>query len=102
MENGYKIYWTDHALEELASTYKYLEEYFTRKELKKLSIEINRILKLISKTPTLFPLSESTGVRRVAIKKFNTMYYRERQNHIEILSFFSNRQNPYNRDLDKD
>lgn len=39
MENGYKIYWTDHALEELASTYKYLEEYFTKKELKKLSIE---------------------------------------------------------------
>lgn len=92
MENGYKILWTDHALNELANTYEYLEAHFTEKELKKLSTEIHKTLALLAKTPKLFPLSESKGIRKVVIKKFNTMYYREKQQYVEILSFFSNRQ----------
>ena len=94
MKNGYNVLWTDHALQELAETYSYLEEHFTKKELQKLSIEIEYTLSLISKNPSLFPLSESIGIHRVVIKKFNTMYYRVKGNSIEILSFFSNRQNP--------
>ncbi|WP_410530002.1 type II toxin-antitoxin system RelE/ParE family toxin [Winogradskyella sp. SM1960] len=99
MENGYNILWTDHALSELAKTYEYLELHFTNRELIKLSIEIDRTLKLISKNPNLFPLSESRGIRRVVIKKFNTIYYRENKNNVEILSFFSNRQNPNKRKI---
>ena len=94
MENGYKILWTDHALSELAKTYEYLEIHFTKRELTILSVEIDRTLKLISKNPNLFPLSESRGIRRVVIKRFNTIYYRENKNNVEIVSFFSNRQSP--------
>lgn len=54
MESGYKILWTDHALKELANTYEYLEANFTTHELKKLSIEIDNTLKLISKTLIYF------------------------------------------------
>jgi plasmid stabilization system protein ParE len=81
-------------LSELTGAYEYLEIHFSERELKKLSVEIDKTLKLISQNPSLFPLSESHGIRRVTIKKFNTMYYREKKNHVEILSFFSNRQNP--------
>ena len=42
MESGYKILWTDHALEELAKTFEYLETHFTNKEIKKLSVEIDK------------------------------------------------------------
>lgn len=94
MESGYNIFWTDHALYELAKTYEYLEECFTEKELQKLSIEIEKILRLIYQNPSLFPISASKDIRRVIIKKYNTMYYRENKNQIEILSFFSNRQSP--------
>lgn len=97
MESGFKILWTEHALIELADTYEYLEVRFTERELKKLSAEIEKTLELISINPKLFPLSESRGVRRVIIKKFNTMYYRENKGYVEILSFFSNRQNPNKR-----
>ena len=48
MANGFKILWTDNALE----------------------------------------------VRKAVILKYNTLYYRIKKNTIEILSFFSNRQNP--------
>ncbi len=94
MKSGYKIYWSDNALKELQITYEYIETHWTEKELRKLSLEIEKTLALISNNPKLFPLSESNEVRRVVIKKLNTMYYRKTTNNeIEILSFFSNRQN---------
>ena len=62
MESGYKIFWTDHALNELAETYDYLETHFTEREMRKLSTEIDKTLKLISINPSLFPLSEFKGI----------------------------------------
>ena len=38
-------------------------------------------------------------VRRAVVLKFNTLYYRVNENNVEILSFFSNRQNPKKRKL---
>lgn len=94
MESGYNIFWTDHALSELADTYGYLELNFTPREMKNLSLEIDQVLQLISKKPKLFPISESLEIRKVVIKKYNTMYYKVNKNQIEIISFFSNRQSP--------
>ncbi len=95
MENGYKILWTDNALEELEATYKYLETNFTHTELTHLSKEIEKTTFLISMNPKLFPESEfKKGIRKVVMVKYNTMYYRLKNDAIEILSFFSNRQNP--------
>lgn len=34
MKNGYRIFWTDFALEELEKTIEYLKENFSEKELK--------------------------------------------------------------------
>lgn len=94
MENGYKIVWTDFALEELAETFSYLETKFSDKEMKKLTQEIERILSLISQNPKLFPLSDKKKIRKVVVLKFNSLYYRTVKTEIQILSFFSNRQNP--------
>lgn len=99
MESGYKILWTEHALYELAATYDYLGINFTERELKNLSTDIDKTLNLISRNPNIFPTSDSHGIRRVVIKKFNTLYYRKKLNSIEVLSFFSNRQNPNIRKL---
>jgi len=99
MKSGYKIEWTDNALSELRNTYKYLEDNWTEKEIRKLSKEIERILNLISNNPSLFPIYDGT-VRKVVIKKLNSLYYQEtHDNTIQILSFFSNRQNPNKRKI---
>ena len=37
---------------------------------------------------------EKKGVRRVVIMKYNTLYYRVIDKRVEILTCFSNRQNP--------
>jgi plasmid stabilization system protein ParE len=99
MKGGYKILWTDHALSELEKTIEYLESSFSNKQLEKLSQKIESIVSLISQNPGLFSKSDKQGVYKVTILKFNTMYYRIQGDNIEILSFFSNRQDPQKRKL---
>lgn len=99
MENGYKIKWTANALKELKQTFDYLESEFTKKELNNLATEIEHTIKLISHNPQLFQKSDFKNVYRAIILKFNTMYYRINNDEIEILSFFSNRQNPKERKI---
>ena len=100
MTNGYKILWTDFALSELENTIEYLEENWTERELRNLALEIEETLSLISHNPNLFQTSDvKKDIRRVVIAKHNTLYYRVKNNTIEILSFFSNRQSPKKRKL---
>jgi plasmid stabilization system protein ParE len=100
MKNGYKIFWTDFALNELKTTIEYLEENWTEKELHTLVLKLEESLSLISQNPNLFQVCESrNGIRRVVILKYNTLYYRINKKQVEILSFFSNRQNPKKRNL---
>lgn len=100
MKNGYKIYWTDHAIHELTDTFTYLEENWTEKELKNLAIAIEKTISLIALNPFIFQSSQRyPHFRRAVILQFNTMYYRLTDNTVEILSFFSNRQHPRKRKL---
>lgn len=101
MKSGYKIFWTDNALSELNETYKYIEREFTEKELENLFVEIDMVINLISKNPELFPLSEFKGIRRVVVKKLNTLYYRLKNDRVEILSFYNNRKDSENQKFKK-
>tara|TARA_R110001592_G_scaffold30066_1_gene108108 strand:+ start:1174 stop:1485 length:312 start_codon:yes stop_codon:yes gene_type:complete len=96
MKSGYEITWTAHALEELKHTFEYLEENWTHKELHRLSVEIENTLNLISKAPKLFQSTDKKNVRRAVVLKLNTIFFliKEKDNTIEILSFFNNRRNP--------
>jgi len=100
MKNGYKILWTDFALKELEKTIKYLEKNWTEKELRNLAESIDEKLALISQNPNSFQGSDyKKDIRRVVILTYNTLYYRFENEQIEIISFFSNRQNPKKRKL---
>ena len=94
MKNGYKTHWTPNALKGLTKTIEYLQKNFTEKEIEKLALKIEETVQLISQNPELFQKSETKNIRRAVVLKFNTVYYRIKNNKIEILSFFSNRQNP--------
>jgi len=97
MTSGYKIFWTDHALDELGQTFQYLEVNFSEKEISRLANKIESVLSYISKNPNLYPESfQQQGVRRAVVARYNTLYYRVNieKKQIEVLSFFSNRDNP--------
>ena len=99
MKSGFNIEWTQNAKKELGKTIEYLDENFSEKEIKKLVQKIESITELISQNPDLFPKSENNKIYKVIILKFNTLYYRTKNNSVEILSFFSNRQNPIKRKI---
>ena len=99
MKSGYEIVWSDQALKELEETIKYLKQNFTNKELRKLAVDIERNLDIISENPLIFSRTERFDIRKVVIAKFNTLYYKIENEKIEIISFFSNRQNPSNRKI---
>lgn len=99
MEKRYEILWTDLALDELSETVKYLERKFSQKEIDNLGNEIERITSIISQNPTIFPYSHKLQTRKAVILKFNNLYYRIMNETVEIISFFSNRQNPKKRSI---
>ncbi|WP_246054082.1 MULTISPECIES: type II toxin-antitoxin system RelE/ParE family toxin [Antarcticibacterium] len=85
---------TTHFLE-IEDTIEYLEKNWTERELKKFSQELDHTIELISKNPAPFPTSkQKKTARRAVVAKFNNLYYRQNNETIEILSLFSNRQNP--------
>jgi plasmid stabilization system protein ParE len=100
MKSGYRILWSEHALDELKATVEYLELNFTERELTSLAGKIESILRLISTNPDIFPEYDAdSGIRKVVVARFNTMYYRVTDRSVEILSFFSNRQDPEKKNL---
>jgi plasmid stabilization system protein ParE len=100
MTNGYKILWTDFALSELKDAIEYLNEKWTERELQNFAKEIEKTVNLLSHNPNLFQASDlKKEIRRVIVAKHNTLYYQIKGNTVEILSFFSNRQNPKIRKL---
>ena len=57
MISGYKIFWTDNALDELKQTVEYLEIHWTELELRNFSAKLDHTIKIMSKYPELVPLS---------------------------------------------
>jgi plasmid stabilization system protein ParE len=99
MKNGHKM-WTDNVLKELQDTIEYLQEHWSDKELRNLANNLEKTLNLISNNPNLFQSSEyKKDIRRAVVMKLNTLYYKVNENTVEIISFFSNRQNPIKRKL---
>ena len=100
MKSGYNVLWTDHALAELETTIKYLENNWSESDLKNFARKLDDTIVLISQSPTLFPQSNiKKGVHRAIVAKHNTLYYKISNNEIHILSFFSHRQSKKRRRL---
>lgn len=95
MKNGYKIIWTDNALEELALTIEYLETHWTQKELTRLAKLLEKTVSLLSKSPLIYPKSSvGFNTHKCVLLKYNTLFYRVENDSVTIVSFFSNRQSP--------
>ena len=95
MKNTYKIIWTDESLKGLKSILDYLEEKWTKREIKKFAKLLDKQIGLIQKNPKLFPLSSrSNELRRSVLSKQTTIYYKVDKNNIYIVSLFDNRRNP--------
>ena len=94
MKSGYKIVWTSIAEADLENVITYLEDNWTHRELNKFSKNLDKIITLIKNNPQTFPKSNfKINVRRAVVNKQNTLYYRKKENSVEILRLFDNRKN---------
>jgi len=95
MKNTYKLIWSDEALINLKSIINYLEQRWTKREIKKFSQLLNRQLELIENNPHLFAESDkSKDLRKAVLSRQTTIYYRIINFEIHIITLFDNRQNP--------
>ena len=95
MKNTYKLIWSDEALNNLKGIIDYLENRWTKREIKKFIQLLDKQLKLIADNPFLFAESDkSNGLRKSVLSRQTTIYYRVTNYEIRIITLFDNRKNP--------
>jgi plasmid stabilization system protein ParE len=74
---------------------EYIVQRFGLKKAKEIYISIEKTLDRISKTPEMYRISKRReGLRKCPFSKQTSIYYRIRQDHIEVVSFRPNRKDP--------
>lgn len=95
MKNTYKLIWSNEALVSLKSIIAYLEEHWTKKEIKRFARLLDKQLHLIEQNPFTFPRSDKwEEFRKSVLTKQITIYYKIVGYEVRIISVFDNRQNP--------
>ncbi len=95
MRNTYKLIWSEEAMKNLEAIIEYLENKWTKKEIKKFTKLLDKQLNVILNNPHLFAKSDnSKALRKSVLSKQTTIYYRITEDEIRIITLFDNRQNP--------
>lgn len=90
----YKLIWSDEAIFNLRSIIEYLENRWTKKEIRKFAKLLDKQLKLIQSNPYLFAEGiNSNGLRKSVLSRQTTIYYRLSGEEIRIITLFDNKQN---------
>ena len=95
MKNTFKLIWSDEALKNLKNIISYLEEHWTKREIRKFARLLDKQLLLIEDNPLQFPKSEQYDkYRKSVLTKHTTIYYEIKDYQVKIVSLFDSRQNP--------
>jgi len=97
---GFKVVWTNKALDTFARNIAYLQEKWTEKEVNAFSNKVNDILSAIREQPLMYRKSEKlSNVHISLIVKQVSLVYRvkPRKKEIELIAFLDNRQDPKKR-----
>lgn len=94
------IKWTDRALSEYDELVEYLYGEWGEDIMLRVMSEIDHTVTRIQRSPEHFPVFiKNKGVRRCVASPQTSIFYIVKEDHIEILSLFDNRQDPKKRKL---
>jgi plasmid stabilization system protein ParE len=90
-----KIIWSPDSERDL----EHILEYLSRKWETSVAVRfldiIEDLTEQISINPRQFPVIHlKLNIRKCVITKHNTLYYRNKRNHVELLRIYDNRQDP--------
>lgn len=92
---GKPVLLTSHAYADLDAISAYLVENWSLSVLENFLSLYETKIKVISEFPSRYPfIHSSSGLRKAVLTKHNIILYREKPEHIEIISIFDTRQNP--------
>ena len=88
-----KIYWTPAAKNSYQEVLEYLLQNWTQKEIDKLIMRTEKVLSLLVKNPTLYPLIHSQ-IHKCVLSKHNSLFYKIENDQIIIIACWDNRKDP--------
>ncbi len=94
---AYKVKWSERSKDDLIQIIDYLIDNWGRNSAKKFKKTVLQTIDLISKIPTIYPLTEyRENVRRWVVVKQVSVYYQinEDAKEIYIVRFYDNRRDP--------
>ena len=90
-----RVIWSFTASKSYRDNIIYLKENWTKKEIKNFIDEVDKAVDTISQNPQIGKISDvSTHYRQYLVVKQITLYYRITTDHIRLVSFFNNFQDP--------
>lgn len=88
------VFWTDEATETFDSIINLIENNWGLSSASKFVSITYRKIGLLKKQPYMFKASISTNIRQAIITKQTSMFYEVYADHIIVLFFWDNRQDP--------
>ncbi len=90
-----KISWTDNALEDYQRVIEYLLKEWSLSVALNFENIVNKQLKNLSGQPSMgIPSQKNPAVRSILLTKHNRLFYRIKDETIELLNIFDTRQDP--------
>ena len=93
---AYKIIWSPEAEKTFDEVIEYLQNNWTKKEIKNFIKKTEEIILILHNNPYLFRGSEKVSIYEALIGKQNLLIYQinESKKKVELLNFWDTRQNP--------
>ena len=89
-----KIIWAPRARVEYAELLEYVEKNYGIESALELLDKVEQLVEEISNHPELFKASHFNDSRKAVVTKQTSLIYRKKNNRIELISFWDNRQDP--------
>ena len=90
----FNIIWSPVAKVTYYEILEYLEEHWTFREIQNFINRVEYVVELIRKSPVQYPVSKEKNIHRCVVVKQVSLFFRVKENNIELLVFWDNRQDP--------
>jgi plasmid stabilization system protein ParE len=91
-----QVIWSPQSESDLLQIVEYLQSNWEVKVAIKFIDIIDELINQITLNPRQFPvIQKRKKIRKCVITKYNSLYYRERKEFIDILRIYDNRQDPH-------
>ena len=90
-----KVIWSPRAENSFNNILEYLERHWTQKEINAFIARTEEVISYIQENPQYYPYSQESDTYRCVMREQVSLYYRIKNDYVELMLFWDNRRNPY-------